>query len=51
MDFELQSEKATSMSKKFALIKSFIMKHSKSINMTILIIDEVFEDLKDFLDE
>jgi hypothetical protein len=51
MEFEIKVDRVKNVSDKFRLVKDFILANCKNIEMTLLVVDQIYEDLKDLLDE
>jgi hypothetical protein len=51
MEFEIKVDRVKNVSDKFRLVKEFIQTNCKQIEMTLLVVDQIFEDLKDLLDQ
>lgn len=43
-------DRVKTVSDKFRLVKDFLLANCKQIEMTLLVVDQIYEDLKDLLD-
>ena len=51
MEFEIKVDLVKRVSDKFKLVKEFILVNCKQIEMTLLVVDQIYEDLRELLDE